>query len=546
MKLLSRLIIALAICLVAIPTLVTPGQVNADIDSIVLHPSKGTIDTEVYITGDSDDSDDYWVYYQLDDDDWVQVLDDGDFDFDEWEPGEYDYDTETFEIPESTGGKHKISICNDDPNDPDDEEIDDCEEQSKEFTVEPQIEVVEVAGDTIHDPEDAEGPMGTEVELKGNGFGAEEDIDIYFDGYSVELVDDIEADDNGTWEGTFIVPEASQATHDITAGGDDTDEDDVTAVPFYVLPGISVSPVEGSLDDAITVTGSGFNEDEINIEILFDNVMVTSGIKADEYGYWEASFQVPEAAEGLHEVSADGQYTKKRDIAAREFTVLSKVALSPTSGHVGTVLTVTGSGFPASTPISVSYDGVTKGTGTTTASGSLSGITFEATHTQSTHVVNHPVIVTHDSTTVSFEFTMESDPPPIPTLDSPLNAIRIGFVGQVTPTFTWAEVTDPSGVSYTFELGTDPAFAQVLISEAGLTETSYSLTEMEALDYGTYYWKVKAIDGAQNVGEWCSPYSFKSGFMPFWAFIASAVGAAVVIGLLVFFFVRRRRMLYYD
>ena len=103
MKLLSRLIITLAICLIAIPTLVTPGQVNADIDSIVLTPSHGTVDTEVYIRGDSDDDDDYWVYYQLDDDEWVQVLDDGDFDFDEWEPGEYDYDTEKFEIPESTG-----------------------------------------------------------------------------------------------------------------------------------------------------------------------------------------------------------------------------------------------------------------------------------------------------------------------------------------------------------------------------------------------------------------------------------------------------------
>jgi len=273
---------------------------------------------------------------------------------------------------------------------------------------------------------------------------------------------------------------------------------------------------------------------------------VTNGIEADEYGYWEASFQVPEAAGGLHEVSADGQYTKKRDIDAREFTVLPKVALSPTSGNVGTMLTVTGSGFPASTPVTVSYDGVNKGTDTTTAVGSLPGITFEATNTQSTHVVKHPVVITYDSTTVSFEFTMESDPPPIPTLETPLNAIRIGFVGQVTPTFTWAAVTDPSGVSYIFELGTTPDFAQVLVCQADLTENSYTLTEMEALDYGTYYWKVKAIDGAMNVGEWCSPYSFKSGFMPFWAFIASAIGAAVVIGVLVFFFVRRRRMLYYD
>jgi len=208
MKLLSRLIIALAICLIAIPTLATPGQVNADIDSITLHSTHGTVGAEVYLTGSSGDDDDYWVYYQLDDDDWVQVLDYRDFNFDSYTVESityYTYETEVFEVPESTGGTHKISICNDDPSDPDDDDIDDCEERSKEFTVDPQIEVTAVAGDTIHDPEDARGPMGTEVEMKGNGFGAGEDIDIYFDGYAVDLADDIEADDYGTWE-AWVTP----------------------------------------------------------------------------------------------------------------------------------------------------------------------------------------------------------------------------------------------------------------------------------------------------------------------------------------------------
>ena len=134
-------------------------------------------------------SQDYRFYFEVADDEWIKVLDDSDdWDFDqEGEPGEeyWEFTTEgdRFEIPECVGGKHAIVICNDDlGSSADEDEVDDAKEVSRDFTVEPTIEVLSVNEDEIDDPDDAEGPMGTVVEVKGTGFGEDEEVEVYFDG----------------------------------------------------------------------------------------------------------------------------------------------------------------------------------------------------------------------------------------------------------------------------------------------------------------------------------------------------------------------------
>jgi hypothetical protein len=138
---------------------------------------------------------------------------------------------------------------------------------------------------------------------------------------------------------------------------------------------------------------------------------------------------------------------------------------------------------------------------------------------------------------------MESDPPPTPTLISPANESRVGFIGKVAPTFEWSNVTDPSGVSYNLQIATSESFTKGVITKT-LSEASYTLTSGEALPYGTYYWRVKAVDGAQNEGSWSAPYSFKAGLLPLWAFIVIIVLIVALIAGLVYFFVGRRGRYY--
>ena len=552
MKLLSRLLIALVICLIAIPTLVSPVQAAGTfrISGGDVSADEGHVGDEVRIYGNWAGSHGsyIYIYYELfgeDEEDWYYKK----IRYDEFDDVEdrytFDYD---FTIPESYSGEHEILICDDD--DPDDD-VD-----TLEFTVYPYIEI-----------DEDDGPAGTTVKVSGKGWDEDEsEVDIRFyledpdedeydddDLYVVAATSAIEIDDDpdnqGTWkeEVAFEVPPASKGKHWVYAVGDENDDiadDNIIGAEFEITPGISIDPTSGSPGGTITISGSGFVKSESGIKVLFDGESVASGISADSDGLWDKSFEIPQAAKGEYDITAEGKKTKKADIDEISFEVVPSIALSPTQGHVGTSLTVSGGGLPAGESVTVTYDGVSKGSSLTGSDGSLSGISFEATHTQSTHTADHNVVATYDTTTVTRTFVMESDAPAKPTLSSPASGIRIGVFRKQTPTFSWSAVTDDSGVTYNLEIGTTANFAQVLISRTGLTDTSYTLAQAEALDYGTYYWRVKAIDGAQNDNGWTSAYSFKSGLLPFWAFIAIVALAAVLIAVVIYILVRRRGTFY--
>ncbi len=76
-------------------------------------------------------------------------------------------------------------------------------------------------------------------------------------------------------------------------------------------------------------------------------------------------------------------------------------------------------------------------------------------------------------------------------LQAPVNGAN-GFGPR--PTFTWMPAQAGAIASYTFELATDPAFTNVIISESGLQKTSF--TPAADLDLGlAYYWRVSAENG---------------------------------------------------
>ena len=143
-------------------------------------------------------------------------------------------------------------------------------------------------------------------------------------------------------------------------------------------------------------------------------------------------------------------------------------------------------------------------------------------------------------------FVMESNHPDMPLPVSPANTGRLGFMGDVAPTFEWCEVSDDSGVRYSLQVAASDDFAasSIIASVTGLTETSYTLNE--TLPNGAYYWTVEAVDGAENESGWTAARSFRVGLLAKWTFIAiiAAIGAVLLafgIRALV-----RRRSIYYD
>ena len=236
-----------------------------------------------------------------------------------------------------------------------------------------------------------------------------------------------------------------------------------------------------------------------------------------------------------------------QDMNELSFEIEPDIVLSPDEGHVGTDLTVTGHGFAADEDVDIMYDGSQVATDTTNDKGSFE-VSFPVP--ESIHGA-HPVTAEDDAENeATANFTMESDPPDTPELISPPDGGRVGFIGSVRPTFEWSEVSDDSGVYYSLQIATSEnvtgtgEFGDPIFSVEGLVGTNYTLNATAALPYGTYYWIVQAVDGAENESGWTAVYSFRAGLLPLWGFIVIIVAIVVLIGAAVYFFLIRRRTYY--
>jgi hypothetical protein len=219
-------------------------------------------------------------------------------------------------------------------------------------------------------------------------------------------------------------------------------------------------------------------------------------------------------------------------------TVLSKVSLEPDEGNVGTSITVTGTGFGADKDLTLKYDSdelVTKFT--TDENG-----TFEANLVVPKSTGGkHNITATDDGgATGTAAFSMETVAPQVPQIVYPKEGSRAGLFDRVRPTFEWGTVSDPSGVTYSMQISSQSDFATTQLSLDNLAEAEYELTEDQALARGTYYWRVKAVDGASNDSGWTESIEFKAGLMPVWLFILIVVVGAVILVRL-FFMVRNMR-----
>jgi hypothetical protein len=512
MKSLPRLFVVIVVCLIAIALLSVPVQaVQCGKPFIELFPDSGVPGTEVTVEGQRFVADTLVdIYY-----DGTRVAtgrpnEDGDL-------------TVTFTVPKGYKGDHEVRA----------EALDDTAVTF--FTVKPGLTV---------SPE--KGLAGTTVTVKGKGFAYnEEGIELrYYLNSNYEVVeDDIPADEDGSWQTSFQIPHSIKGEHKIDAQGDKSKFYEVEDAVFKVAPGISIAKSSGIVGESINMTGIEFAVNERSIKILFNGEAVVTDIKADAQGDWEESFEVPEMPTGGYNVTAEGEWTPKEDIIELSFEIKPDIVLSAGEGHVGTDMTATGHGFAANEDVDIMYDNSRVATATTNEKGS-----FDVSFSVPESKYGEHQVTAEDAEGNKTEqpaiFTMESDPPDTPDLISPSDGSRVGLIGRVNPTFEWSEVSDDSGVYYRLKIATsaDVTASSGVVLVTDLTETSYTLER--TLSYGTYYWIVQAVDGAENESDWTAARSFRAGLLPLWGFIVIITAAAVGIIVLVRFLLRRRGIYY--
>jgi hypothetical protein len=514
MRLRLRLIVPLVICLVAIAISIPSIPTRADCNGpyIELMPGSGVPGTQLTVQGVRFVPDKpIDIYY-----DGV-LLSEGTF----ISPaGEFSV---PFTVPESYKGDHDVVV-----------QVGTVRMETR-FYATPGLALSPVRGQE-----------GTTVTVTGHGFVKnEENIQLmYFtdeDTYDT-VGQDIEADTNGFWETTFEIPVSGRGEHKLDAEGHFSQTFDVKNASFTVTPGMSIDKSSGIVGESVTVNGARFEVYEKDIRILFNGQPVVTGIKADGEGNWEETFDLPELATGNYTVTVDGQYTAAQDIVPLSFEITPTILLSATTGYVGMNVTVTGYGFIADKTVSLMFDGKQQGTAMTDGQGNFEGSFL----VPQSHHGDHEIAIGYSATsTARATFTVESDPPDTPLLSSPSDGTRVGVRSGVTPTFQWSAVSDDSGVNYDFQLSTSSdvtstgEFADPVVSVSSLAGTTYTLKE--GLPLGTYYWIVRAVDGAQNEGGWSTPRSLRVGIMPLWAFIAIIVAVVVLVIFLARALIRRRR-----
>jgi hypothetical protein len=338
---------------------------------------------------------------------------------------------------------------------------------------------------------------------------------------------------------SFTIPEAAYGTSHVQFLRSYRPESPY-GFSFSVVPDIKVSPASGSPGADVTVNGTGFPEKK-DVELSFDGTDTKLAITASELGSFEADFAVPYTIAGKHELKATVENISLGDIVT-SLNVGPTISLEPEHPDIGAEVTLTGRGFAAKSLVSIKYDEAAVADSPTTDEAGNFAHKFNVPESSKD---NHVITATDKAGNVAtYGLPLEGEAPPTPNTIAPgEKQNRFGTFGAQLVTFAWTDVADPSGVTYILEIDGNLSFFPLEpgMRKTGLTKPGCTIQ----LGPGTYYWRVKAVDGAGNESDWAlSPYPFQVGLFSTWYLVVGGLIFAVIFILVVRAFFRRVREYY--
>ncbi len=400
-----------------------------------------------------------------------------------------------------------------------------------------------INGEIWLEPE--EGTVGTEVKISGEELRENQEITVEYEGDEVDIISgDIKTDSDGKFTCTVIIPDSIIGEHVITvidASGNKPEAE------FTVKPKITLSPAEQEAGKEVEVSGTGFSrKDAIIVTLDGDRIdTIPAYIETNRRGSFNCIFAAPlYDSSGTRKVEATDRSFNR---AEAQLTVLAGIWLSPATsptspGHVGMKLTVHGVGFIANAMVTITCGEDDEVIAVATATADAGGNFMESFTIPPSVAGSHIITAIDGTSTVTSTFTVESQAPPVPVPLLP----KVAGTAEAEAYFAWEEVTDPSGVSYTLQVASDADFTAIVLEKEGLPHSEYTVTKeekLESTEKEAYYWRVKAVDGAFNGGEWSPPGLFYVGFswtsMPGWVwYIFYGLGALLLV--ILGFWLRKR------
>ena len=198
------------------------------------------------------------------------------------------------------------------------------------------------------------GTVGTSIQISGNGFAGRL-ANIHWDDQI--MLSKIPISETGELTCNLKVPSACRGDHIIKITDDSNWAASTASATFTVLPGITILPRIAQTYARVTVIGNGFAASEKDIRITWDGTVLSTSATADNFGTWSIYFDVPETKQGEHSIGAFSSSTNASEIGEHTFIVALFAKVEPTSGPVGTEITIDGFGFRTSEDgITITWD----------------------------------------------------------------------------------------------------------------------------------------------------------------------------------------------
>jgi len=218
------------------------------------------------------------------------------------------------------------------------------------------------------------GPVGSSVTIQATGFTEGQILTAKFDGVPMGTSPaTVTVPVSGNINFTVIVPVTTAGAHKIEVFSDGQTITSVTPPTFTVTAKVVVtSPTtkQGSVGSAVTVAGTGFSGASVSATVTIGGLPVGGAVSVDSTGSFTATGTVPAVGAGARTVTAtDG--AGNAAATTDTFYVTPTLAVNPTSGLGGSKVTLSGSGWTASSTVTVKLTGQAWTTVTTDTSGNI-------------------------------------------------------------------------------------------------------------------------------------------------------------------------------
>jgi hypothetical protein len=186
------------------------------------------------------------------------------------------------------------------------------------------------------------GGVGTTFQANGAGFMPAETVDVYFNGV---LSRSCLAGTNGTCSAAVTVPNLPVGAYTVTATGLSSGVS--ASFSFNIVPVLTLTPNSGAPGSSYTAVATGFQPD-LEIFVYFGGVGEAGQCAADATGSCTVQAVVPPYPAAAVNVAAF--QPDSAETANATYDVIPSVTLGPSSGAVGSVVSMTARGFPSTAP----------------------------------------------------------------------------------------------------------------------------------------------------------------------------------------------------